>query len=195
MDPKALHDRSVLLARTLGIKLDQQCFDRPAEQQSTCLTQNTDQLVLDDGHTQSMVAALTSGPATDLMGALSATSMAGGGFYSPYVGAVVDLARILGNLHTAAYQYIPALALPKGSQLNLRLNNPPSFRKSQIGLGCGSPRGRSLAIATTSRGQPGTSSCVSKKPRSFFRWMALPWCFPRGSRMILFFESREKVGA
>ncbi|HSZ20087.1 MAG TPA: hypothetical protein VK770_09855, partial [Candidatus Acidoferrum sp.] len=47
LDPKALHDRSVLLARTLGIKLDQQCFDKPAEQQSACLTQNTDQLVLD----------------------------------------------------------------------------------------------------------------------------------------------------
>ena len=62
LDPQALHDRSVLLARTLGIKLDQQCFDRPAEQQSACLTQNSDQLVLDDGHTQSMVAALTSGP-------------------------------------------------------------------------------------------------------------------------------------
>src|SRR5579872_1069268 len=48
-DPKALHDRSMLLARTLGMKLDEQCFDRPPEQQSACLTQNTDQLVLDDG--------------------------------------------------------------------------------------------------------------------------------------------------
>src|ERR1700693_3256192 len=139
MDPKALHDRSVILARTLSIKLDQQCFDRPAEQQSTCLTQNTDQLVLDDGHTQSMVAALTSGPASDLMGALSATSMAGGGFYSPYVGAVVDLARLLENLHTASYQYIPALAVPKGSRLNLRLNNPPSFRNPKSVLVVGLP--------------------------------------------------------
>jgi hypothetical protein len=138
-DPKALHDRSVLLARTLGIKLDEQCFNRPVEQQSTCLTQNTDQLVLDDGHTQSMVAALTSGPTTDLMGALSSTPMAGGGSYSPYVGAVVDVARILGNLHTAAYQYIPALALPRGSQLSLRLNNPPSFRNPKSVLVVGLP--------------------------------------------------------
>ena len=29
-DPKALHDRSVLLARSLNIKIDQQCFDRPS---------------------------------------------------------------------------------------------------------------------------------------------------------------------
>ena len=114
LDPKALHDRSVLLARTLRIKLDQQCFDKPAEEQSTCLTQNSDQLVLDDGHTQTMVAALTSGPASDLMGALSATSMAGGGFYSAYVGAVVDLARILGSLHTATYQYIPGARAAQG---------------------------------------------------------------------------------
>ena len=64
-DPKALHERSVLLARTLGIRLDQQCFDRPLEQQAACLTQNRESLVLDDGHSQSMVAALASGPNSD----------------------------------------------------------------------------------------------------------------------------------
>ena len=167
MDPKALHDRSVLLARTLGIKLDQQCFDRPAEQQSTCLTQNTDQLVLDDGHTQSMVAALTSGPASDLMGALSATSMAGGGFYSPYVGAVVDLARILGNLHTAAYQYIPALALPKGSQLNLRLNNPPSFRSPKSVLVVGLPAVEASQLPPLRAVDPEQVSVPRKSPACF----------------------------
>ena len=71
--------------------------------------------MLDDGHSQSMVTALTSGPSSDLIGAISATSLAGGGFYSAYVGAIVDLARIMGNLHTAEYQYIPALALAKSS--------------------------------------------------------------------------------
>ena len=79
-DPQALHDRSMLLARTLNIKLDQQCFDKPTEQQAPCLAQHTDQLVIDDGHSQSMVAALTSGPSSDLVGALSTTSIAGGGF-------------------------------------------------------------------------------------------------------------------
>jgi hypothetical protein len=167
MDTKALHDRSVLLARTLGIKLDQQCFDRPAEQQSTCLTQNTDQLVLDDGHTQSMVAALTSGPASDLMGALSATSMAGGGFYSPYVGAVVDLARILGNLHTAAYQYIPALALPKGTQLNLRLNNPPSFRSPKSVLVVGLPAVEASQLPPLRAVDPEQVQCLEKAPLVF----------------------------
>ncbi len=54
--------------------------------------------------------------------------MAGGGAYSPYVGAIVDTAKILASLHTAHFQYIPALALPKADSLNLRLNMPPSFR-------------------------------------------------------------------
>jgi hypothetical protein len=79
-DPKALHERSILLGRTLNIKLDQQCFDKPTEQQGPCLTQNTDQLVLDDGHSQSMVTALTSGPNSDFIGAVSSTSLMGGGF-------------------------------------------------------------------------------------------------------------------
>jgi hypothetical protein len=93
--------------------------------------------VLDDGHSQSVVAALTTGPSSDLIGAISTTPVAGGGFYSAYIGAVVDLARLLGNIHTAEFQYIPALAMPNGEQMNLHLNNPPSFRnpKSVIVVG------------------------------------------------------------
>jgi hypothetical protein len=41
---------------------------------------------------------------------------------------MVDTARILGQLHTAHFQYIPALALPTKDSLDLRLNVPPSFR-------------------------------------------------------------------
>src|SRR5581483_7063123 len=110
------------------MKLDQQCFDKPTAQQVPCLTQNTDQLVLDDQHSQSMVASLTTGAPTDLLTQLSATPTARAGYYSPYVGAVVDVVRILSTTHTAQFQYIPALALPKKDDLNLRLNNPPSFR-------------------------------------------------------------------
>ena len=124
-----LHDRSVLLARSLNIKLDNDCFQKPRQQQESCLTQNTDQLVLDDGHSQSMVAALTSGSGPDLIGQLSTTRLAGGGAYSPYVGAVVDLAKMMESFRTPQYRYIPALALPYLDELNLKLNNPPSFRK------------------------------------------------------------------
>lgn len=136
-DPDQLKVHTTLLARSLNIRLDQQCFDKPTAQQAPCLTQNTDQLVLDDAHSQTMVATLTSGPSTDLLAQITATPNARSGYYSPYVGAVVDVARILSTAHTAQYQYIPALALPKQDELNLRLNNPPSFRnpKSVIVIG------------------------------------------------------------
>lgn len=127
-EPDQAKTHTTMLARSLNMKLDQQCFDKPSAQQVPCLTQNTDQLVLDDVHSQTMVATLTSGPSSDLLAQISATRQAGGGYYSAYVGAVVDVARILGSAHTAQYQYIPALALPKENELNLRLNNPPSFR-------------------------------------------------------------------
>jgi len=136
-DPEQLKAHTAMLARSLNIRLDQQCFDKPSSQQVSCLTQNTDQLVLDDAHSQTMVATLTSGPSSDLLAQISATPGARGGYYSPYIGAVVDVVRILGTAHTAQYQYIPALALPKKNELNLRLNNPPSFRnpKSVIVIG------------------------------------------------------------
>ena len=45
--------------------------------------------------------------------------------------------HIIGSLHTAQYQYIPAIALPQQQSLNLRLNTPPSFHnpKSVIVIG------------------------------------------------------------
>ena len=138
-DPDQLKTRTTLLARTLNIRLDQQCFDKPSAQQVPCLTQNTDQLVLDDAHSQTMVAALTSGTSSDLLAQISATPTARGGYYSPYIGAVVDVARILSTTHTAQYQYIPALALPKQDELNLHLNNPPSFRNPKSVLVIGLP--------------------------------------------------------
>jgi hypothetical protein len=136
-DPDQLKARTTLLARSLNIRLEQQCFDKPTAQQAPCLTQNTDQLVLDDAHSQTMVATLTSGPSSDLLAQITSSPNARSGYYSPYVGAVVDVARILSTAHTAQYQYIPALALPKQDELNLRLNNPPSFRnpKSVIVIG------------------------------------------------------------
>ena len=137
VEPEQAKVHTTLLARSLNIRVDQQCFDKPSAQQVPCLTQHTDQLVLDDAHSQTMVATLTSGPSSDLLAQISATPSARGGYYSAYVGAVVDLVRILGTTHTAQYQYIPALALPKQNSLNLRLNNPPSFRnpKSVIVVG------------------------------------------------------------
>jgi len=130
-DPKNLKPRSVALAHNLRIKIDEKCFDLPVEQQYSCLTQNSDQLILDDSSTQSMLARVSNGATADLMNQISYSHLAGAGTYSAYVGAIIDFARIMGSLHTAQYQYIPALAVPHNDSLSLRLNNPPSFRKPQ----------------------------------------------------------------
>ncbi len=130
-DPKVIKEKTELIARSLGIRVDQQCFDKPTEQQAPCLVQHTDGLVLDDSNAQGLVNQMANGAAGDMMNQLSYSPLAGAGAFSPYVGAVLDLARILSTLHTAKFQYIPALALPQAAQkdtLNLRLNVPPSFR-------------------------------------------------------------------
>ena len=128
LPPAELKERTEKAARTLGIKLDQQCFDKPSEQQASCLLQHTEGLVLDDANTQGTITQLANGAAGDLMNQISYSQSAGAGLYSPYVGAVLDIGRILSSLHTAHFQYIPALALPQKDTLNLRLNFPPSFR-------------------------------------------------------------------
>jgi hypothetical protein len=127
-DPMLLKQRAQKAAAVLGIRLDPQCFDRPPDQQAGCLTQHTEGMVLDDANASNRVAQLTSGSNADLMNQLSYSSLGGAGMYSPYIGAIVDTARILASLHTAHFQYIPALALPTEDTLNLRLSVPPSFR-------------------------------------------------------------------
>lgn len=136
-DSKALMEHSTLLARTLNLKPNEDCFKLPVDQQYNCLTQTGTQTLLEDGHGQTVVSSLTSGAGSDFINAASATSLAGGGVYSAYVGAVVDLVRIMSGLHTAHYQYIPAIAFPQQEALNLRLNTPPSFQnpKSVIVIG------------------------------------------------------------
>ena len=126
-DSDKLKDISELLARSLAIKLDPKCFDRETEQQAPCLMQDQDSLILNDGHSTSIVEALTSGPSGDLAMQLSYTPPANYGFNSPYIASAMDIARILDSLHTAQYQYIPGLAKLHANQMSLMLNTPPSF--------------------------------------------------------------------
>ncbi len=127
-DPRSLKERAEVTARSLGIKVNQDCFDKPTDQQALCLSQHTEGLVMDDANAQARMVQLMGGDAGNLMAELGTTTMAGGGAYSPYIGAIVDTARLLASLHTAHYQYIPALALSAEDTLNLRLNVAPSFR-------------------------------------------------------------------
>jgi hypothetical protein len=126
-DPERLKTVSPLLARSLTLKLNTDCFQRMPELQAACLSQGQETLVLDDGHSTSIVEALTGGPTADLALQISDAPQAGFGYASPYVAAMMDIARIVDSLGVASYQYIPALATARDDRLDLVLNAAPSF--------------------------------------------------------------------
>jgi hypothetical protein len=126
-DPAKLAQVAPLLARSLAIKVDEKCLDRIAELQAPCLMAGQESLILNDGHSTSIVEALTSGPGSDLAMEASYTPQLSYGYYSPYIASLLDIAKILDSFHTAQYQYIPALASPHGHALALTLNAAPSF--------------------------------------------------------------------
>ncbi len=126
-DPAKVKDTSSMLARSLALKVDQQCFDRTTDQQAPCLMQNQDQLILDNGRGATATQTLTNGPASDLALQAGAAPTMNYGYYNSYIAAAMDIARILDNFHTAQYQYIPALSSDQDVAMKLRLNTPPSF--------------------------------------------------------------------
>ncbi len=128
--PADLLDHSHKLAATLQLKPNDDCFKRAPDLQAACLSQSGSALLLDDGHGQTMAQMLSTGPTSDLIGAVAGTPVAtagGAAAYSAYVGTVLDVVRLLTGLHTAKYQYIPAISFPDADSLNLRLNTAPSF--------------------------------------------------------------------
>jgi hypothetical protein len=126
-DPEKLPQVAPLLARSLAIKVDEKCLDRIPELQAPCLMAGQESLILNDGHSTSIVEALTTGPGSDLAMEASYTPQLSYGYYSPYIASVLDIAKILDSFHTAQYQYIPALASAHGDELHLTLNTAPSF--------------------------------------------------------------------
>ncbi len=159
-DEKALADHSNLLARTLSLKPNPDCFKRPVDQQYTCLTQTGTQTLLDDGHGQSIVTALSNGPGSDFINQASYTGLGGAGVYSAYVGAIVDLVRLTSTLHTAQYQYIPAIAFPEQEALNLRLNTPPSFHNPKSVIVIGLPAVQKSVLPPLRPADPKHISCL-----------------------------------
>lgn len=163
-DPKDLKERSALSARTLSIKLDRDCFSRPADQQESCLVEGKDQLLIQDSGSQSMVASLTSGASADLIGAVSSTPLARSGYYSPYIGSVVDLVRIMGSLRSPSYEYIPALSIPSDERVNLRLNAPPSFHNPKSVLVAALPPVDTAQAPEMHAVDPNQIYCLEKSP-------------------------------
>ena len=192
-DPKAVEQQTKLLARSLNIKVDQQCFDKPTEQQAPCLVQNPDSLVLDNGRSASVVQQLTAGSAGDMLSQMSYTQQAGGGYYSVYVGTVIDMAKILDSFHTAEYQYLPALAIPKGDTLALRLNSPPSFHKPQSVLVVGLPAVKPADLPLLHAVDAKSALCAQKKPL-VLPAVGAPYVFATGYAHDFVFRVQTKTG-
>lgn len=161
--PDALKTASPLLARTLDLKLNADCLQRAPELQAACLLQGRDALVLNDGHSRSLVEALTGGPASDLALHLSAAPAAGYGASSPYIGAVVDIARMLDALRTAQFQYIPALADMQDDRLSLMLNTAPSFQNPRSVLVVALPPVDAPRPPMLRAVDPGESFCLASR--------------------------------
>ena len=161
-DPKQLQDHSNLIAATLALKPNGDCTKLAPDQQYTCLTQSGGQSLLDDGHGQTIVDALTGGASAGLIGTVSTTQLAGGGLYSAYVGSIVDVVHIMGSLHTAQYQYIPAIAFPQEQSLNLRLNTPPSFHNPKSVIVIGLPSIQQTVPPPLRAADPNTVACLQK---------------------------------
>lgn len=126
-EPARVRLAAPLLARSLAIKVDDKCLDRMPGLQIPCLMQGGNNVVLSDGHSTSIVEAVTAGPVATFVMDASYTPQASYGYYSPYVASVLDIARIFDSFRTAQYQYIPALATLHSEQMQLLLNTAPSF--------------------------------------------------------------------
>ena len=125
-DPDRLERITPLLARSLQVKINSDCLTKMPALQAACLLQNQESLVLNDGHSNAIADAVA-GPGADLALQLSATPQGGLGYYSPYIAAIRDIVGIFSSIHTAKYQYLPALAALDGDRMGLVLNAPPSF--------------------------------------------------------------------
>src|SRR3984957_10316494 len=159
-DQKAIQERSAKLATTLALKPNADCFKQPVEQQVNCLTQSSAPVLLDDGHGQNIAEALFTGPSSDFINAASYTQPGGAGLYSAYVGAVVDLVRIVSLMHTAQFQYIPGISFPQGSTLNLKLNAPPSFHKPDSVIVIGLPAIQKAKLPPLHPHDPNQVACL-----------------------------------
>jgi hypothetical protein len=163
-DPAQLKEAAPLLSRSLGIKVDEKCLEKDPQMQVTCLSQGRESLILSDGHSASITQELTSGAASDLAMNASNTPQMRSGLYGPYIGSLLDIARLFDSFHTAQYQYIPALATPHGKELALALNAPPSFQDPKSVLVLALPAVAHAQFPPLRPVAPKETYCANKEP-------------------------------
>ena len=164
VDPSQLKEAAPLLARSLAIKVDEACLGKIPVLQAPCLAQGRESLILDDGHGISLAQELTSGPASDLAMEASNTPQLKSGYYGPFIGSLIDIAKILDSLRTAQYQYFPALTSTHGRQVALTLNAPPSFHDPKSVLVVALPAIEPPQFPALHPVNPGEMLCASKDP-------------------------------
>jgi hypothetical protein len=162
-DPDQVKSESTTLARSLSLKLNQDCFTRPPDQQASCLQQSQSALVLDNGNS-SVAQGLLNGPTSDLALQAGSTPGMAAGLYDPYIAAAFDIARILSSLHTAQYQYIPALSSDEGLDMNLWLNAPPSFHNPRSVMVVALPPVKKADAPALHAVDPKQVFCMQKTP-------------------------------
>ncbi len=162
-DPDKVKDVSNTLARSLALKLNQACFDRPADQQAACLQQSQSAIILDNG-SSSVAQGLLNGPTSDLALQAGSTSTMAAGLYDPYIAAAFDIAKILASFHSAQYQYIPALSSNDNVNMNLWLNAPPSFHNPRSVLVIALPQIAKLPQPALRPVDPKQVFCMEKTP-------------------------------
>ena len=163
-DPQRIPKAAPRLARSLAIKVKRKCLQRIAQLQAPCLMQGGQSLILNDGHSTSIVDALTSGPASALAMEASYTPQLSYGYYSPYIASIIDIARIFSSFTTAQYEYIPALAAQHGDVLVLTLNTPPSFHDPKSVLVTALPAIEAPQLPPLHAVDPSRRFCL-RKPR------------------------------
>lgn len=126
--PEQLRTVAPRLARSLSMKLNEDCLSRVVELQASCLLGNASALVLGDMHSSSVAETLAGAP-TDLALQISTTKELGFGYYSPYIGVVRDIARIFGAFGNPNLDYLPALGVLQDDSQSMILNRAPSFGK------------------------------------------------------------------
>jgi len=163
-DPSQLKESVPLLSRSLAIKVDEACLGKIPVLQAPCLAQGRESLILDDGHGASLAQALTSGPASDLAMEASNAPQLKSGYYGPFIGSIIDIAKILDSLHTARYQYLPALTSMHGRQVTLSLNAPPSFHDPKSVLVVALPPIEAPQFPALHPVNPNEILCANKDP-------------------------------
>ncbi len=162
-DPDKVKDESATLARSLSLKLNQDCFARPTDQQASCLQQSQSALVLDDG-SSGVSQGLLNGPTSDLALQAGSTPGMAAGLYDPYIAAAFDIGRILAGLHSAQYQYIPALSSDEGLDMDLWLNAPPSFHNPRSVMVVALPPVKKAESPNLHAVDPKQVFCMQKTP-------------------------------